>query len=246
MTEAAGYAALFDAARDEQARGDVSPIYLRSPRAAARIAVDAPEARIVVVLRDPVARAISHHAMSVRDGLESRDLDTAVRAEAERCEPALPNPFDGRYLADGEYGRQLAPWFERFGAERVLTLLHDDLKRDPATLLRGLFGFLGVDPEAVIDVRTRHNAGGAPRSKLVQYVLRPRGWTAELRARLPGAVGTGWEALSGALKRRNAGAALPPPDPATLTWLREWFRQDVEELQRLTGLELGHWLPGPD
>ena len=246
VTDALAYARLFEHARPGQRLGEVSPVYLRSPVAAHRAAAAAPEARLVLVLRDPVARAISHHAMSVRDGLDSRGLDAAVRAEAARPEPARPNPSDCRYLADGEYHRQLVPWLERFDAARVHVLLHEELEGDPAGTMRALFAFLGVDPDARIDATVRHNRGGAPRSRLVQYALRPRGWTAELRARLPDAVGATWDALTGALKRGNRGApASEPVDPATLDWLRAWFRDDVERLQSLIGRDLAHWLRGP-
>src|ERR1700688_439010 len=92
------YKALFAAARPDQLAGDGSPQYLRSPEAAARIAEQRPDARIIAILREPVSYLRSYHTDSVKSNLEDeRDLGAAMALEAERragrrLPPGIENP----------------------------------------------------------------------------------------------------------------------------------------------------------
>ena len=64
--------------------GEASPYYLFHPQCASRIADIIPEARIVMLLRDPVARAYSHYLHEERRGFEDLPLEEALAAEPSR------------------------------------------------------------------------------------------------------------------------------------------------------------------
>ncbi len=108
-----------------------------------------PEARLIAILRDPVARARSYHRMSTMRGQERRPFDLAIdellRPEAlseSRARPTVKNS----YVVLGEYARLLEGFFDVFPREQLLVLFHDDLERDPAAVCEAVFSFLGVDP----------------------------------------------------------------------------------------------------
>src|SRR5262249_2213212 len=63
-------------------RGEKSTSYIESEVAAQRIMTLIPDARVVVVLRDPVERALSNYAFTVAHGNETLDLGAALRASA--------------------------------------------------------------------------------------------------------------------------------------------------------------------
>jgi hypothetical protein len=107
------YLRLFADARPGQLRGEASPSYLRDTQAPTAIARVRPDARIVVMLRDPVARAYSEYWHRVRYGRQPRPFAEVIRAALDS--PQRPT-LGSRYLATGLY----ADGVERYlaGSER--------------------------------------------------------------------------------------------------------------------------------
>ena len=117
-----------------------------------RIREQLPDVRLVAILRDPVERAISHHAMQLRRGGERRSFDEAVeqllRPEELRSARAAPDDVNG-YITRGEYGRILGAYLDVFARERLLILFTEDLERAPLELLGRLYRFIGVGEDFV-------------------------------------------------------------------------------------------------
>jgi hypothetical protein len=111
----AWYEARFDGARPGQMVGEATPLYLSDSAAPDRIRATLPEARFIIVLRDPVARSWSHYRMAVAKGHVVDPLDTLID---RRDETVL-----GRSL----YAAQLDRWFSRFPRDRFLILFFEDV-----------------------------------------------------------------------------------------------------------------------
>jgi len=132
------YLELFRPAGDAPILGEASTNYTKrtlAPGVPERIAAFNPEARFIYLMRDPVARAISHYWHMALHGAEHRPI-----AEAFRNDP--------RYIAVSYYAMQLRPYFELFGRDRVLTLVHERLVADPMGVMSGVYQWLGIDPAA--------------------------------------------------------------------------------------------------
>jgi len=137
----------FGHARPGQVLGEKSTSYLDRPDAIPRIQALLGEARLVVQLRDPVARAVSHWRFSSESGLEQRPLEEALSANLEGPLPWDPgvtsvSPF--AYLERGRYVEALRPWLEAFG-DRLHVQFLEELLADPSGL-RTTFAHLGADP----------------------------------------------------------------------------------------------------
>ena len=139
---------------DGQKVFEASPLYVFNPLAAKRIAELLPDAKLILVLRDPVERAISHYFHEVRKGREPLPLMEALQKEEERLAPALASEdyksyefIHYSYKSRGLYGEQLARYLEHFSMERILILSSEDMFADPQSTLRQVFEFVGVDPE---------------------------------------------------------------------------------------------------
>jgi hypothetical protein len=144
------YHSYFTNVGDASIAGEVTPGYLFYPRALLRIADYNPEMRVVVILRDPVARAHSHYLMNRRTGREELSFEDALAAESARLDidpgsDGLFSPYRMySYMARGMYAQQLEVLFALFPSEQVLLLKNDDLLTRPADTHARLFGFLGV------------------------------------------------------------------------------------------------------
>jgi hypothetical protein len=115
------YEALFDAAPAGALRGESTPFYLYDRSAQRRIRADVPEAKLVVVIRDPVDRAYSNWMHLRSDGLEPiEDFGEAWAAEDERVAAGWA-PF-WHYRRLGRYGAQLRDLTAHFSAEQIHVL----------------------------------------------------------------------------------------------------------------------------
>lgn len=205
IRSAADYEALFEGATTAQRCGEVSPIYLESPIACARVPAGT---RIVATLRNPVDRAWSAYWMHRRDGLESRPPQAAFADGEHRVEV-------------GFYGRLLQPWFERFGADVRVVFADDWGGADPAAR-RSLAAFLGLNPAPWGAVPERVNRGGIPRSAALERV------GGAIGRRLPGGLAEGARAL-----RDRARQPLPDVPEELRASLGARYRSDRDRLAEL-------------
>lgn len=138
--------------------GEASPYYLFHPLAARRLAAVVPEVRVVVMLRDPVARAVSHYHHEVSLGFEHRDLTTALDQETSAIEREshriLRNPtyrsFEHQhhsYFSRGLYAEQLERWLMHIPPRQLLVVQSECLFRDPTDEFDRILEFLGVEAQ---------------------------------------------------------------------------------------------------
>lgn len=151
------YHAHFDA---PQARpcGEATPIYSYWPGAMERIAAYNPGMRLVLVLRDPVARAWSHWRMEYARGAEIEPFAWCIREGRQRLFDAAPwghhRVFS--YVERGFYGEQVERILTLFPRQQLLVLTSETLRRDPASALAAVRGHLGLGPAAAPAAREVH------------------------------------------------------------------------------------------
>lgn len=132
-----------------------------------RIRSQIPDVKLIAILRDPIARALSHHRMARLTGEEQRTFDAAayelLRPEALADSRRVPQETTG-YIAWGEYGRILSGYFEVFDRERLLVLFTNELASEPERALFRVWKFLGVNSSFVPDnLGVRYREGGERR-----------------------------------------------------------------------------------
>ncbi|HEV2929460.1 MAG TPA: sulfotransferase [Propionibacteriaceae bacterium] len=156
------YAALFAVAPPDSLRLESTPFYLYVSAARRRIAEELPEARLIVVVRDPIDRAYSNWMHLWVDGLEPvSDFVAAWHAEDERVAAGWA-PF-WHYRGLGRYGEQLADLLARVDRERVLVLRYWQLVSQPVATLNRVAGFLGIAEDQITTVPADNSRPSLPR-----------------------------------------------------------------------------------
>ncbi|HLI07094.1 MAG TPA: sulfotransferase domain-containing protein [Ktedonobacteraceae bacterium] len=140
--------------------GESSPYYLFDPRIPARVRTALPEVKLIVLLRNPVDRAYSHHWLSTHEGHETLSFEKALRLEEERLrgeeEKMLVDEhyesYNHRhyaYLGRGVYVDQLRTWLRSFPREQFLILKSEDLYQNPVAITKQTLEFLGLPPSVL-------------------------------------------------------------------------------------------------
>jgi hypothetical protein len=169
--------------------GEASPYYLFHPHAAKRASMVVPDAKLIILLRNPVDRAYSHYQHQVKrvtgEARETLAFEEAIKAE-ERILPAevskmlqdeyyqSPGHRTRSYLSRGRYIDQLLKWSSLFPKRRMLVLRSEDLFDDTTKALERVLDFLAIPhwtPEAYSIPNKREYTGLDPlvRQRLDEY-----------------------------------------------------------------------------
>lgn len=243
--------------RGEAAVGEGRTWNLYLPFVVPRIREALPEARLVALLRDPVERVHSHWWHRHSRGQEPLGFAAAVEADRARIERGegfegdegarrwkaglyRDSPSTGhRVLLDlGFFAEQIERYRERFPAERIRIVLQEDLAADLAGVMRGLFGFLGVDPEVPVTDASPRNVRGdrvrSPAARRALFAARALG----LRRLVP----PGLRRRQRAIFERSAQRA--PLDSGLRRELVAYYEPHNARLERLLGRDLSAWRSG--
>ena len=226
--------------------GDARHRNLFLPYVPNRIKATAPQARLVVVLRNPVTRALSHWWHWFRRGVENLYFEDALKRDLERISAgedfSTPDQIafyqahlghDGRgpyrtYLDSGYYAIQLERYFELFTRDQCKILLMEELIKDPRTHCAELFEFLRIDPAPANSMKYDQLNSADFMGKL--HALR---WTTRRLRSL----------ISGEAPQHGplVVAQAPTMSEATQAWLRKHYAPHNAHLEDL----LGRRLPWP-
>lgn len=221
--------------------GKITPRYLGDLPAAERVAAVAPDVRLAVVLRHPVERAFSKYRLLVRQGKTTETFDQHVAAQLEpealqRARTTVVSIADSN-IVRSEYARQLRHWLAHFDLDQLMVFFTEELEADPQLLLDQLTTHIGVAPGWVPEQLGKRFYVGGDRQRFP--------WLVPTLKRLPG-VRKAWAAIPKQRRRRahiwfnRQFNVKRVEDQAVLTdmtrkRLLEFYADDVEDLQRLTG-----------
>lgn len=231
------YLANFSSAGDRQkVIGEATPSYLRSKRAPTEIKSFSPEARIIIMLRNPLDVMYSLHAQALRYGTEPiRSFELALEADKNR---------EGResvgYWKFTDFPDQIKKYFNVFGRERVHIVVFDDLKKDLGSVCQGTLHFLDVTPYSVPISGTR-NANLEARIPGLQQTLAQPSRTLRIISRvLPKQLRID---ISRTLSEWNlVEKPRPPMHYEVKKKLQREFEPKVQELSNLLERDLTEWL----
>lgn len=233
VTKRSAYLRLYSRATNHLVIGDASPSYLWHPEVPQRIRAEVQQAKVAIVLRDPVERAYSHYLMDYREGAQSKPFYEALLDDMHRLEKGWGVSY--LYYELGLYAEQVQRYFEIFKQEQVKVLMFDDFRRDAKAVLREIAAFLGLDPKPLthVDTSRKYNSYAAARNEHLRRVA-----------------GAKWSRMVGqTLIPRRLGAFIfeqiflkqaPKPrlDPRTRELLCSLYDPELDKLKKLLGRRL--------
>lgn len=229
------YLHLFDNSAAATIRGESSVFYLYSDAAPNAIHSFDSEARITIILRDPVHLMQSIHTKLRLMGDEDRaDFTEALNLEdRRRAGQELPNNVRVPYLLFySDYARlalRIRSWLDRFGSGQVLILLLDDWRSDTERTFHRVLEFLAVE-RLPLPRGLDRNPSREPRWTWLNRLLTTR--APDGRYRFDGRMARRVRRYNARPARRNM------LDPSVSATLRNRFRPEVEALSELLDRDL--------
>lgn len=205
--------------------------YICSPRAADRMAQYNPEAKIMLCLRNPVERAFSHywhlkktvgkHGFAFREAIEHYN--------------AFSTWVEHGFVAIG-----LQRFLQHYPRERVHIMMFEDLKDNPEQVWRDLCSFADIDPDFVPpSLHKKVNVAGAKQTLVSRTMnkLSRSIWGADHNSKIR-QDNPVLQFLSGKSEYVRG------MDPDIEQYLYQICVPEIEEIERLTGIDLSHWKRG--
>jgi hypothetical protein len=230
----------FDRSSDDLI-GEICPSYAL-PGCAENIHRHNPEAKIIILLREPVSRSFSNYQHMVRDGREPLEFEQALAAEDERLAEGW-EWFWG-LKRNSFYYESVKSYVDTFGPDKVKILFFEDFIKDQETHLRSVMEFIGLDPESVRYEQFDSNKSGvvSQRWKAVHRLLLAEGpLNSALRTLLPPSLR---KKLGGLFKAFSTAKGDMPDE--TRAALAKEFEDDLTNLRELVGVRVDQWLGARD
>jgi hypothetical protein len=234
VSEWADYLSLFRNVDGHAAIGEASAAYLWSTTAPRNIAARRPDARIIVMLRDPAERAFSQYLHQLAVGL----IRCSFREHIQACMRSDRKSISAHYplLEIGSYHCQVKRYLETFPRQNIRIYWYEEAWRDPGALLADVFRFLNVDATHRPNTSHRSLERRAPRFPAVNYVLKRFEIAHRLNEAFPLLLRP---AASRLLFQRSSTLRMDAHDRR---YLIDYYRQDIMKLAALLDRDLSSWL----
>ncbi|MEM7590096.1 MAG: sulfotransferase [Cyanobacteria bacterium P01_A01_bin.83] len=240
VTDLNSYCKLFEGAKDETALGEGTTLYLQNTKAPERIKHYVQDAKIIVILRNPVDRAFSAFMHLKRDDLEKIEVENFSEALMQEDERIQKNwGYLWRYKNMGLYSAALKRYFEHFPAKQIRVYLYEEFNNHPRETLADIFKFLDVDDQFSPELLIRYNVSGIPKSRALYNLMKKENYLRKfLKTLIPSKTG---KTIASYIRNNNM-QQKPSLNVKTRKKVLELFREDIIELQEIIQRDLSAWL----
>jgi hypothetical protein len=236
-----------DASSEHLYIGDTSTPYITDPMSASLIKACSPDAKIIIILRNPIDRAYSLYNWMRQEGYEwAKTFEEALQLEKSRRHKSMPSliypnyKYNYLYYESGCYAEQVKRYIDLFD-KNVLVLVFKDLKQKPKETLNKIYDFLELPFEPVKnEIR---NPSFVVRSAKLQYLLRYATTSKMAFQKKILKKDRFTKAKRDSLLRLGIKEERPPKiDPSTYKRLVNAYKKDITYLQKITGMDFSFWL----
>lgn len=217
-----------------KAVGEFSATYLHYPDVPKNIFETIGRVQIVVSLRNPVSRFISHYKHLYRLGdVKQEKLDISTYEEMKREHPEL--------LERGNYSTFLKSYIEIFGINNVCILFKEKIDGAPHQVLQKLYDFLGVDQTFIPPILEKKVSPGIIPKVYFLETLRVKTY-AFLKRRAPSLLNLIRKIRIAELYRKlNSKKEALEVTPLVLRELQGYYENEILELEQMLDIDLSSW-----
>lgn len=228
------YQELFREAKPGQILTEASVSYLWSKVAARNIFNYNPDAKIIILLRNPVERAFSHYVMDLRIGYTQLSFSEVLKKDTQSHASYWGN--SSLYVELGLYSRQVMRYREVFPETQLLIVKYEDFLSKPKDTAQQIGLFLGLEEDlSELELGIRHNESKPPFTSMVRKVINHKAIKTIRRQRKLHSL---LKPLSHLLRSSKAPVIISKEE---YKYASQFFEQDIEELEKILNINLNSW-----
>ena len=163
------YLALFKDVKDEKAIGEASS-YMTDSESPKLIHEQIPNAKIIMILRDPIQRAYSHHLQALRGVYENLTFEKAFHDYLKTDDKS--SGFYKHIIGPGFYYKPVKKFQEIFGPERVKIVIFEEYVQDTKKTVKDILEFLEVEAKLPENVNEEYNVYSEPLGKFGTSIVK--------------------------------------------------------------------------
>jgi hypothetical protein len=233
------YIALFKNAKTSQLIGDASTSYLYTAEKTIQNVKSlykekASDLKIIVILRNPAERAFSHYTHLIRNGIEKLEFSEAITPQ--NIEQRSKEMWGFDYTGYGLYGAQMEVFKNFF--KHILVLDYEELA-EPNQMMEKIYTFLDIKNPVKVDEKIEANPSGVPKSKFVTALIRSKRFKKIIKQITPSKALPIFQKMKDSLLKKSI--VKPKISEQDNHYLREFFRKDIEKLERILNKNFNSW-----
>ncbi|MEC4989143.1 MAG: sulfotransferase, partial [Oscillatoria sp. PMC 1068.18] len=222
------YQALYQNKSQEQIAGEVSSVYLNSAKACQTIKKYVPNAKLIVILRNPVDRAFSHFNVLEETKKRTRNYQEIFSEK--------------KVLRNGFYAAPLKMYLQEFSRKQFKFFLFDLFIKEQQNFFTDFFDFVGVDANFMPDTSLIWRKGGKIKHKNIQQRLLKNNSLKQVLKFVVKPFTTSQQRLNLSVKTQNLLTQKIKMPPEIRKELIELYREDILQVQDILEIDLSRWL----
>ena len=227
------YYSLFNVESKNVIFGEASVSYLFYKSVAGDIKKYNANAKIIIILRNPIDRAFSHYLMDYRLGLVSDTFDEIVNKTSNNNKVHL---YYQQYIQISEYAKQIARYYQQFDEDKIMLIDYEDFKKDVGEIVKSVYTFLGINSEYKADINKKHNTFTMPKNNLIRYIYSFVFIRNMLTFLFPKSL---VKSVRSILFKQNK---KPKLSDETRKQLKQFFKEDIWELSQILNKDFSKWI----
>ena len=217
------YLKLFKNSSNNKAIGEATVSYFTNPDSAKLIKHKVPNAKIIILLRNPIERAFSHFLMYSSKGLEKESFHTIVQKYRKNLEKG--NTESNIYLDPSFYFEHVKRYIDIFGKDNVKIIILEEFLKNPKLEFRELLDFLGVDSNIPDTINEKFGEYAKGKGEIHEKILKSK-LIIRISRMIP-------RSLRWKMKRKYLLEKKLEINKEDYEMLQEMFTKNIEDLEKL-------------
>ncbi len=226
------YHQLFSNDSIEKKKGEASVSYLFYKDVPKKINDYNPDAKIIIILRNPIERAYSHYLMDYRLGLVNENFNEIIKKKLKHKNAKL---YFQQYVELGEYANQIKRYLNEFNINQIMIIDYEDFIKETDLVIDKVHRFLGVN-NFVTESNKKYNTFTFSKYKLIRFLYSFVFFRNTIKFILPRKI------LIILFRLFFTNNNKPEIDEETVEYLKDYFKKDILELNHIIDKDFVKWI----
>tara|TARA_B100001057_G_scaffold500077_1_gene613349 strand:+ start:878 stop:1741 length:864 start_codon:yes stop_codon:yes gene_type:complete len=223
------YLKIFEGGLNYKYQGESSVSYIYYEKVPKKIKDISPDAKIIIMLRNPSDRAVSHYLMDTRLGYNEHPLEDIIDKKKDLKTIEL---FYQQFIELGFYSRQVNRYLNVFGKKNVKIIIFDEFVANRKRVIEDVLDFLKIKNQE-LNIEIKHNKFISPSSRPINFLFKNK-YLRKISSNFP-------EIIKKLIFRLFFSEKKPLINQELKNKLTKIYKKDLQSLEKIIDRDLSMW-----